>query len=506
MDLSYLARMFSVLLHKPETVQLLIPLPVILFALFSLPGRRRVMRGAPEDPVLREIYLQIVKKRRIEVNLDCLAQKTWKRFEYVSQAPSRSESSPSRREATPDLSEIEISPRIAELERAVSERNERIARFLAENIRPLRRTLNAEGIYETVLKLLAVLTEAGESVGTSRGSDGSVSYRILRHVSLLDHSINVAEIGLELTDREIPYVLETSPGKYLLIFLGHDVGKAFADENYATGDHPILSARVLSEMIPESYPHKQAILRAVEKHHLDSVRYPPQTPEEYDLYLLQTADRLAREREIASVDVRSMIEERTETIRGEEDHTTVPDSRSPDGEHDDRDFPRGVSVTDLLSEILPLVNRTVTAEDLNDPDLPLPPGTPTNSFVAVSQPNGVVYVRPDVLHETFTRLVLKRNLERENAHLLAGDKNRAIQSLVKWLIEQDVLVPGQVKPGYIGRWYRFMIGNRESKAIFVPIRASAFGVLPGDLEKARRESPKASMVHSFERTAPPKKT
>ena len=513
--------------------------PIFLYMAWKIGKRRKIPYY--EDPFLDKVCRKLLNGRSdkvIEIGLEELAEALWgqrqivppdqkvplniapqakkqtekiQKFE-IDQRENPEERVPSEK---PEASQIEESTKDAEKkgeqERTVetpSEENSPIDRttsemekylldgpqplssFLRETILPLKEKLLKEGAYEAVLKVLFLLadTEDKSSVASAASRDTSIGYSILKNVSLLEHSINTALIGIELVKKEMPFVFDLLPGKYFLIFLGHDVGKSYLKEDYATGDHPILSARILAEIIPESYPHKHDILATVEKHHHENIKYPPLSVKEYDLYLLQTADRLAREKEISQTDVKKVLESSSLNQQGTaEDFEGIT--------------PVGMEPGEILAKIAPLINRSLSEEELNNPDLPIPPDAPEGSFLAVSQPDGTVYVRPDAIYEAFLRVVKEKGLERENASIIAGGKNNTLKQLVAWFMEKDILVPGHVKVGYFGRWYSFKIGNSEYRAIFTPIKATAFGYMPGDLEKIRKGNPRTAKIHSFRRTS-----
>ena len=559
----------------------------ILFLLILVLNRRK--GHSFSDPELERIARELKKDRKVTVDFTLLAEKLWlaedreRLYHLISELEkmrereaaeardkTENESKPRSSEDTTSVSTDSAPPKAPagttpteegglqnseegrrtpekrpvgsdtplEKERYLRERHERMAAFFDRYISPYSEKLKREGIYDAVLDVLAVLVEARDisSVAGTSLRDSSLGFNILRKVSLLEHSLNVAEIGFELCIKELPYSIETSPGKYLLIFLGHDLGKAFAGEHYFTADHPVLSARILSEIIPDSYPHKETIVAVVERHHLQQVSQPKSVLE-YDLWLLQNADRMAREREISTADLSKVLRTspRKPTPESSEDRTEGSSSTSfsptassmappPTGSsasstqttgESNRNlelennfvFPKGITVEELLERLLPFVNHSVTEEDLQNPDLPLPPNTQVGNFLAVSQPDGIVYVRPDLIHEIFSRLIVDRNLVEENRGLvarMARDKNEALPHIAAWLMAKDVIVPGHVKPGYYGRWYAFKIGNSEYRALFTPLRASAFGVLPGRLEEKRLANPKTAKIHSFRKASKPK--
>ncbi|MDL1971002.1 MAG: HD domain-containing protein [Candidatus Desulfofervidaceae bacterium] len=382
-----------------------------------------------------------------------------------------------------------------------------------------------------LMQLLLLLSQKGNVpsvVGPATG-DKDPSYALLRNVSLLDHSLNTAKIGMDILKKELPFLYELTPDKYLFIFLGHDIGKSVEKGQYSTGDHPIYSAQILNKIIPDDVVWKTAVLNVVKNHHIDVVQDTPDTSsDKFDLWLLQTADRKAREKEIAS-----SVTQTPQTKITPEDNTAFDSSQtqeilpqlqletsayqveqtprqsqiqpeslkeSQQSQSDEELCPVGITLDEVLSRIEPLVNRVITAEDMKDASLPIPPETSEGNFVAFSQPDGLVYTRPDVIYQAFLLLVGQKGLQTENASLLALQKPLALRHLVTWLLKNGCLPQGHVKPGYIGRYYAYDYAGQTHKALFTPILAHAFGKLPGDFEVKRQKSKKVSSITNICKT------
>jgi len=399
--------------------------------------------------------------------------------------------------------------------------------FFEKDIVPLLPKLSENGTLEPIMKILVFLSEKGNIpsvVSPYEKKDREYTYALLKHISLAEHSINTARIGMEMLKKELPFLYEITPDKYLVLFLGHDLGKAFAGENYSTQDHPVISARVLAEIIPDDVAWKEAVIEAVKNHHLTGLNKMPQDSDKFDLWLLQTADRKAREKEIQkavqstregkedgklqsqlgtdSPKPQSQPEDQpTPQTQPQSHEKTVspPSSSVPDASMPDDGYikPYGITPAELFKKILPLVIKLISAEDYKN--LPVPPETPEGNFVAESQPDGIVYIRPDVIYHAFLLLVKEKGLERENAALLAKPKNEALREIVYWLIENNCIAPKCVKPGYFGRWYAFELSGKEHKALFTPVLINVFGVLPGEIEKVRRQTPKVSEIKEFKK-------
>ena len=59
----------------------------------------------------------------------------------------------------------------------------------------------------------------------NRNTDSDYIYKLLKKVSLAQHSVDTARIGMEILKKEFPFYYDIAPDKYLVLFLGHDLGK-----------------------------------------------------------------------------------------------------------------------------------------------------------------------------------------------------------------------------------------------------------------------------------------
>jgi len=486
-------------------------------------------------------------------------------------------------------------------------KNEVTSAFFEEVIRPFLPKLIQNDTLDIIMKILTFLSTEGDipSVVSAdrQNKDLGYTYTFLKQVSLAQHSINTAKIGMDILRNEFLFYYDITPDKYLTLFLGHDLGKTAPSKNYSLQDHPILSAQILSSFIPDSVSWKEEALETVKNHHMSiKLDQPHETPEKSDLWLLQTADRKAREIEIQSVS--AQIGNPTESwgVQPEGWQTTGQDSPQPEAAQDnetlqsgrqpadqrgvptpldasyphkhdespappagtnqvrpacqtgrgqaggqappeiggqappevggqappevggqappetgrqappktgepagtvpmpdsplpgERPRPSGMLPAELLGKILPVINRLVSPDDTSNTGLPIPPETPHGNFLALSQPDGIAYVRPDVIYYAFLSVVNEKSLQRENAAILAKPKNEALKDIVHWLIDNNCLPPRHIKPGYYGRWYMLDLGGKSYKALFTPIIIHIFGVMPGELEAKRREIAKIANI------------
>lgn len=183
--------------------------------------------------------------------------------------------------------------------------NERAARFY-------KKFAKAKKEYRNVIAHLLILLdkEGGCSSVVSRQamqdpetSWDSSTYQKLGMITLLDHTLNVAELVItQLKEEESGHMVNDA----VVAALGHDIGKLPSKQVklYALGDHPLTSAEVVAA-IPgfDKLSKKDIILKLIKTHHKDSDEFLAKT--------LKHADQRARQAEIGQVDARIAAQERT---------------------------------------------------------------------------------------------------------------------------------------------------------------------------------------------------
>ncbi|MDI1472933.1 HD domain-containing protein [Thermodesulfovibrio sp. 1176] len=149
---------------------------------------------------------------------------------------------------------------------------------------------------KVILNLLILLDTEGNVSSLVSGQQDTESkipqetFKKLYNVSLIEHTINVAEEIIQL----IPYGPMVPKG--IIAALGHDIGKIpkYRQQYYALGDHPFISVNAL-ELVPDfkNLIYADDVLKAVRDHHLK----PKDKLGEY----LKEADQRARRKELSKV-------------------------------------------------------------------------------------------------------------------------------------------------------------------------------------------------------------
>ena len=490
----------------------------------------------PSDKKLAEFVSKLKRDKKVSMSLDQIGRLSWlkgqtvpyvedqeltrelysypknstKRTGGTDQGKGSQKQTHHQAPESPVPAEINYDELPAPVQEFYAHKTETTLAFFEEIVYPLLPRLQENETLELIMKILTFLATKGSvsSVVSDpqqhNAKDISYSYTLLKHVTLEQHSVTTAKIGMELLRKEFLFYFDVTPDKYLVIFLGHDLGKVVSLQNgasYTMHDHPILSARILDGLIPASVPWKQEALEAVKNHHLSiNPNEAHDSPELTDLWLLQTADRKARELEIQSAPPAEVLQDTESKPKDDQatqeeasagttvEHPTPPTSApTPELPGDTLVAPSGILPAEVLDKILPVINRLITQEELKDSKLPIPPGTPEGNFLAVSQPDGIVYLRPDVIYHAFTMVVNEKAVQRDNAAILAKPKNEALKDIVTWLGRNKCLPPQHIKPGYYGRWYVIRLGTKDHKVFFTPIVIQAFGVMPSELESKRLE-------------------
>lgn len=180
-------------------------------------------------------------------------------------------------------------------------------------IEPYSNIVNASGARKAINALIELLTTDGslpsvverkvKEAGFAKALTGlqpSTANHIhsaLKKISLADHSVNTLRFLLQELRKYSQDYKPFVPGG-VVAALGHDIGKIYYHKNdqsriYNKYDHAIVGCQVVSEMIPENYPWKEAALSAIESHHQNS--------QEPLSVCLQKADGEARNLELTQV-------------------------------------------------------------------------------------------------------------------------------------------------------------------------------------------------------------
>jgi len=367
--------------------------------------------------------------------------------------------------------------------------HDRINTFYDQCVVPYTKVLQHAGHLNTINALLFLLDQHGDCPSVVRLKEDREYqtiqnsrniYDLLSKISLLDHSLNVAEQMIANLTKGKAKDPEMLTGKILVTALGHDIGKIpqlIAAQKYSKGDHPYISYLVLKKAIfTDSSPQQEDILKAVRGHH-----YPVGKGFTYDL---RKADQAAREMESEQLSmqgeatselVRTIQEQKISDKQASRQTRTLP---KPEGTI--REIPELLDLSWLdLSEFLSAVEPVINVVDDGE------------HFRALSMNNGLVYLTLDLVSKTVIQLAEKHNHPGILVNADTKEKKRQIEYTVKTLLDKEGFIPSFIGKGFSGA--RFGLINKKAKkktmGIYMPVDARAFGTSLTELESRKKNAP-----------------
>jgi hypothetical protein len=322
-------------------------------------------------------------------------------------------------------------------------------------VEELLKMLDSEGDCPSVVN---VMTDIEVSLNSS-------TYELLGQTTLLDHTLNVAEDGIRLLDKNTQFLLPD----IIIATLAHDIGKLPSIKTYlyALGEHPLTACKVLIEI--ESFnrlARKDAILKAVTHHH--------KKPEEFLGQTLRRADQMAREMEFQLLLLKlPPLEEQRPA--GYELPSLAPLM-------DEVEKPKPAKNDDLYKAVtLPWFNLEAMIEELRPHINQL---QDRRRFTAFSMSNGYVYVQPNLIEK-----IAKKQAEQAGVlDVVSKDEKNmpeVLVSIIKSLRQEEMLAGEFVKPGYFGTYFNINFrSGYVMKGYYVPFHAEVFGSI-GEMEKLK---------------------
>jgi hypothetical protein len=339
------------------------------------------------------------------------------------------------------------------------------------------------------LQLLALLDREGECSSVVQVHSDVEStwdkqtFTLLGQTSLRDHSLNVAEMAIELLVKNgAHHVIPDT----LVAALAHDLGKlpSLRGFLYSLGEHPLASGRPLAAMSEfADLPKKEEILQAIKLHH--------KRPEGLLGKTLKMADQLARQKEleaaVAGVGDQPVATEAVAlapalppaaTIYGED--APAADSSSPMPPR--ADISSWFDASAFLEGLRPSINKMFGRR-----------------FLAFSMPDGHIYFQVKVLEE-----VARRQAEKAGCMEVAtmAPRDYAMRGILLAIVERlkgegDIIDRGLIKDGFFGGYFLVSrkIGKRV-KGYYTPFHAEPFGSI------AEMESTKPEALRDIERVVP----
>ena len=350
-----------------------------------------------------------------------------------------------------------------------------------------------ENLMLFVVELVKFIDEKGDCpsvVKVSKLDNSKREFALLSQVSLIDHSLDVAEemIKLYTSPLAIPDAIAAS--------LSHDLGKIpdFQGDFYSTGDHPELSARIIRNELLSfknlDEAQQNEILDAVIMHH--------KAPKaELGKTLIQ-ADQAARKKEVQEIEDKKYLESKKninaqevkEVAKREEPAQEKP-AQETQSVYDVNQDKKPVYVKpdyidlswfssdDFISRITPAINKVEEG----------------NRFNAFSMPNGYVYFMTGFLTDTAVEMGLEAGDNYSQAVKFETDPltrkklgHTLLNAVVNILRERNMIPENLCGKKYFGnkfivRYKEPVSRKTEQTAFYTPFLSSVFTDLVSELEK-----------------------
>ena len=365
-------------------------------------------------------------------------------------------------------------------------KHKRVISFRDRFVDPFSKVLEGSGYLGRIDALLSILDDHGDcpSVvqlwGDKEQEEIGNVYSLLSQISLLDHSLNVAEkIVGEIMERKVKDP-EMLVGKLLVTALGHDIGKIpkfITASQYSKGDHAYLSYLVLKNAIlTDNFPQREEILNAVREHHYKV--------EKGLTGQLRKADHMAREMEAEQLAARGQpvneLIAALASVRTGPVHDSEPENQGEHGEAKKKGQAPSLLNLDWLDlhEFIQLVEPHINLER-------------EGRFKAFSMNNGLVYLMLSLVSDTVTSLAQKHNHPSVLVGCETKEKRRAIEYTVKTMLAQKGLIPSFIGDGYSGA--RFALYDKSGKkltvGLYMPVSVEAFNSSLSELEARKKSCP-----------------
>jgi len=303
---------------------------------------------------------------------------------------------------------------------------------------------------DAIIKILLILDQEGdcpsvvEAKGDPEYEDHASFFDLLKKIPLRVHSLNVAQESVNILNSSGYREPELLLGRVLVVALAHDLGKIpkfrQGQAGYALGNHPNVSAAVAEPFLAE-VPGKEELLAAIRDHH-----HTGSTNQM--VAIVREADRKAREREIAMVTGRAIVDAKALSW---------------------------LNPKDLLAEIENSINVINPADGSFD------------AFVH----KDIVYVQPSFISKTIVAMA-----EKNDVMLQAKTDFKALSATVVHTHFKD-LMAAEIIDGYAARRCEIKFKDKPDKpkkVVFTPFKPEAFQTPLEELEK--RKNPEIINIES----------
>ena len=359
-------------------------------------------------------------------------------------------------------------------------RHQRIQTFYQKFVLPYEKIFEIGGYLKPITMLLSLLDTHGDCPSVIQAEQAHEYqavenvYDLLAKISLLDHSLNVAEQMISEVFRVKTKDPEMIMGKILVTALGHDIGKipGLLDSQSRKGDHPYISYLVLKNVIMKDVsPQSEDILAAIKSHHFQV--------HEGLTYDLRKADQAAREMEAEQLSMQGESGAELIRITQEQKNSIAAKPLPKDKSEKKGKVPETVDLSWLdLDEFLKRIEPEINRVENN------------GYFRAFSMNNGLVYLMLSLVSETVIYLAQKYNHSEILVSADSTEKKRNIEFTIKTMLAQKDLIPSFIGKGFAGARFGLIDANGKKKmvGIYMPIQSQAFKTNLADLEKRKNKT------------------
>lgn len=348
--------------------------------------------------------------------------------------------------------------------------HQELVEFEEHFIKPYKNIIAQSQHIIPLRKVMEILDQYGDQSSIiSQGDDEEFKifanqYSVFSGVTLLQHSINVMNELIKIVEATNTRDMKYSIGKYALMCLGHDLGKILhlRSKGYTTGNHPIISAGIMTGLLPPGVAAKEDIITAIRNHH---VRYPKNK----STVLLRQADLRAREYEAQAVSVEKAIFVRDLLSEDAQEPQT---SKKKLQTHPTVDL-SWVDWTEVIARIEKHINVPNSKKWVH----------------AITANDGFAYVQPVLANQILWKLAEeKNNLEFTIYSMKDKERANAVSFSVGKYFRDQGLLSHAVEEPFVNR--KFNLVDEENNIVksgyYMPIDAKIFNTPYEQLKERKR--------------------
>ena len=369
-------------------------------------------------------------------------------------------------------------------------KNSWVRKLYEEFFEPYENFWEESGLTAVLMRALRMLDAEGGAPSVAGDTydhpEIRSQYDLLSRISLAEHTYNVVRLASERLKKDLPEAWHRVFPKLVLACVFHDMGKmpSVRKQTYVTGKHPIDGANLADLLLREAdHPWREPIADLVRKHHEKPGDNAP-----LEHMILVWADKEAR------------LEETTALAKKIKSSSGPPEKEGPDpgaiptvvsrrettkkGRPETKPLPADFPFTQIFQKILERTNTLINQK----------------SWVAISQPDGNVYIYAEALHKAISDTAKEAGYEDPFYHSTDEETKRScLQSFYDEFRKHGWVPEKLVSKGFYGNFFRLWnpLKRGFTCTFYIPLRISAFEVDLDKLEKKRKKDAILSQVKIF---------